>query len=298
MIEAESIITLFISAVGLLLNTIMLAALLKGMNESLSFNFNMAFADGLTSFVIILLQILGLAGVITVQSACSFYGFSLSYSNALSVFSLLAMAFVHFQMFVHHTILSSRHWISLLVMVHLGSVFFSIFPSLFDNFTMQPSGLYCMPNYHSSNPFYVTFNIGTILTLAFTPIVIAVVYFRILRKISKIDTPLYVVKTRATPGQMDSKSVSVNALIMKRAVLLTASFALVWYFPVSLFAYQTFTHETITPEMDKVVLCLLLLKNCINPVLSFILDTRCRSAVFKLFRIHCEEVKLLSLIHI
>ncbi|KAI8915729.1 hypothetical protein EDD86DRAFT_243712 [Gorgonomyces haynaldii] len=292
-------VSILVCVVGFLLNLLLLTAIFKSpviSKKDMALYINLSFADGLSCLVIIVLQALRLRGDGSMPSGlCDVYGYALSFSNALSVWTLWAMAFTHWYMFVRVKLVSALQMTIILVIVWLAGLGFTVIPTFLaiqgtPVFTLQPSTLYCITDFLTPDPTYILFNYGTVGTLLGTPILIGILYFMVWHRVARSSVQMVVAKRTSTLGDSSSttKTVKVHVLIIKRAVVLATSFALLYYFPAAMFLVQLMQKMPISWQLDTIAAMLLLLKNLANPIIFIALDTRCRASVLSFFGVSIE----------
>lgn len=285
--------------IGFLLNVVMLISIFSNTTLSKSvyaFNINLAFADLLSCTTGLALLAMRMSTSFTLVSntfVCQWFGYLIAFSNALSVYSLLAMTIAHFFTFWFATsMMNSERRVLLLFPCWFLALALPVIPKVFfyssskiPLFVTQPSNLYCIFNFVSDLSDHSAFYLGIPICLILTPYVIGVIYFLIWYKMVGSNLPEFV--KLMWNGEFNMPVVQsvtkINILLIRRSLSLIVSFALVWFIPAYFMIYQIVTKKEVTWEEDTIVAMLLMAKNTVNPIVFFNMDKNCKQALIRLF---------------
>jgi hypothetical protein len=285
------LVTVGVASIGFFFNILIILGIYKTREmrgiADLSFNLNLAFSDLFVSITWISSQIYCLIQGVSLQDSgiCEYFGFGLYMFMTASVFTLLAIAIFHARAIVWERGLGSSLQVSVVVVIlwtlAISGSLFTVgifYPSKFE---VQPSKLYCFPNFVDQNLGTKIFNLSICVVLFTTPFVLCFLYYLIWKKLHKHQ--LYVATRRKTSGET-AVALNINVMIIRRAIGLSCAFALVYYFQSSIFGYQVLTGTPVSWILDSIGASIVSLVTVVNPLLCFILDLKCRAAILTFLR--------------
>lgn len=275
-------LSIAICVLGVVLNVLMLWAIARSRQITrLDFagNINLAVADLLCALLVIAVLVSRLAGT-PMAALCQVYACLLSFSNSLSLYTLISMCVIHALVFSAGLSMERFRWLFWVCLLWVGSLLCAATPFLMATapFVVQPSKLYCTVNFFTENRVYFAFNISIVAIIFMSPIVIGIGYLNIYRSLVSVSS------ARTNRGEVVTQAQrNIQVTIVRRALYLMVSFGMFWYFPSIIFTLQIATRKPVTWEWDAMCACLLLLKNSINPVVFFLVDPRCKNSLYEIF---------------
>nr|KAJ3420365.1 hypothetical protein HK105_005756 [Polyrhizophydium stewartii] len=168
--------------------------------------------------------------------------------------------------------------------VWLNSIMFSIVPWVFpadwsDWYVVQTSGMYCHLLATSRKPVTVALVAVLSAMTALMPVMIFGMYWAVLAKIRSSDRSSGRAASTKTAAAPTAQSLAVRALLVRRAILITITFVVLWFTYSTLFFYQMITRMRLSALLDATIRQVVSLNAAMNPILFFVVEPRYRRSL-------------------
>ena len=286
-------VTLFTTSVGFFLNILIIYGIYNTRKSRSTSDFALHLNLSISDLIICLTWITATSISISKDSTlfelelvCKVEGLVMNTFLGATIITLLSIAAFHYKAVVLEMEPVSKRGM-ILVIISIWSM--AIMGSLFGNglftgtygFVAQPSGVYCINDFTQRVLIEMIFNVCIVLILMATPICFLLIYYRIWKKLGLNRHQLFL--KRYQPSGV-IKTFSINKIIIRRAIAVSAAFAFVFYYEAALYAHQIFTGNRASWIHDAVGACIGTTVTVVNPLLFFALDIKSREAILRLLK--------------
>ncbi|KAI8903619.1 hypothetical protein EDD86DRAFT_278648 [Gorgonomyces haynaldii] len=285
-----------ITITGGLLNLMVLGAFLKRrnlLNTYNAFNLSIVLADLALCFVYTIFTFNEMGRSVTNLTGlnCQIQGYAIEALNSTSVVTLLFYGLYQYQVFVYRrSTYEMKTVLMLLVGVWVFSFGLSTVPWWVPNgshYVLQPSKLWCGFDYPSREIFNIILTWYNASVLILTPVVLAFTYSSILRVLEKSAESI-----KNHSGVRENKFyIATSRRIVRRAIVVTATFVVIWVLMGFAFAYQGLTAQKIFVAADAGAVLLARTNTLANPLVLILVDNNIKAAVMELFGLSTENIK-------